>query len=71
MRFIRLRHLLTGAEWSEEKGHWSLRFDLLDEAGSKVGEATKIADVVLQGMGGLNRWNWPDIEGIHDFKASA
>ncbi|ORY81800.1 FAD/NAD(P)-binding domain-containing protein [Leucosporidium creatinivorum] len=68
MRFIRLRHLLTGAEWNEEKGQWTLSFDLLDEAGSKVGETTKVADVVLQGMGGLNRWNWPDIEGIHDFK---
>ncbi|GAA6016737.1 hypothetical protein JCM11491_000226 [Sporobolomyces phaffii] len=67
-RFIRYLHKLTRAEWNEETAQWSLSFDLMNEAGDKVGEKTETADVVIQGMGGLSRWDWPNIPGIHDFK---
>ncbi|GAA5894197.1 flavin-containing monooxygenase [Sporobolomyces salmoneus] len=67
-RFIRYLHTLTRAEWNEETAQWVLSFDLTNEAGEKVGEKTETADVVIQGMGGLSRWNWPDIKGLHDFK---
>lgn len=42
----------------------------MDERGEKVGEKVETADVVIQGMGGLSRWDWPSIPGIHDFKVS-
>lgn len=69
-RFIRYLHKLTRAEWNEETAQWSLSFDVLNEAGEKVGEKVETADVVIQGMGGLSRWDWPNIPGIHDFKVS-
>lgn len=28
------------------------------------------ADVVLTGIGVLNRWSWPDIAGLQDFKGN-
>ncbi|KAI0093155.1 FAD/NAD-binding domain-containing protein [Irpex rosettiformis] len=28
------------------------------------------ADLLFTGLGGLSRWNWPDIEGLHDFKGT-
>ncbi|GAA5820474.1 hypothetical protein JCM11251_005640 [Rhodosporidiobolus azoricus] len=67
-RFLRYGHLLTGAQWNEETKQWHLAFDIVDEKGQKTGEKTEVADVVIQGLGGLARWNWPDIEGIQDFK---
>ncbi|GAA6060117.1 hypothetical protein JCM10212_003525 [Sporobolomyces blumeae] len=69
-RFIRYRHKLTRAEWNEESGQWTLSFDVLGEQGEKVGEKEETADVVIQGMGGLSRWDWPDIEGLNNFKGT-
>ena len=70
-RFIRYRHTLTRADWDEATGQWSLGFDLTDEAGRKIGETTKTADVVIQGLGGLSRWDWPKIAGLDSFKVSS
>ncbi|BGP16207.1 hypothetical protein JCM10213_007065 [Rhodosporidiobolus nylandii] len=67
-RFLRYGHLLTAAHWNEETSQWHLSFDIVDEKGRKTGEKTVVADVVIQGMGGLARWDWPAIVGIHDFK---
>jgi len=61
---------MTRAEWNEETAQWSLSFDILNEQGDKVGEKVETADVVIQGMGGLSRWDWPSIPGIHDYKVS-
>ncbi|GAA5900185.1 hypothetical protein JCM5296_001482 [Sporobolomyces johnsonii] len=69
-RFIRYRHKLTRAEWNEETAQWSLSFDILGEQDEKIGEKVETADIVIQGMGGLARWDWPNIEGIHDFKGT-
>ncbi|GAA6040905.1 hypothetical protein JCM8097_003180 [Rhodosporidiobolus ruineniae] len=67
-RFLRYGHLLTAAHWDDESKQWSLSFDLLDEAGKKTGEKTVVADVVIQSLGGLARWDWPEIPGLMDFK---
>ncbi|GAA6006877.1 hypothetical protein JCM10207_009123 [Rhodosporidiobolus poonsookiae] len=67
-RFLRYGHTLAGAKWNDETSQWHLSFDLVDEAGKKQGEKTVIADVVVQCLGGLARWDWPNIPGIHDFK---
>lgn len=69
-RFIRLQHCLAKAVWDESAGKWNLNFDLLDSAGLKVGEKKETADVVFQGVGGLSRWSWPEIEDLQDFKVS-
>lgn len=67
-RFLRYGHQLTGAEWNEKTSQWTLKFDIIDASGAKVGEETKVADVVIQGLGGLSRWDWPSIKGLEVFK---
>ena len=70
-RFLRFGHKLTAARWNDDNKQWHLSFDLVDEQGNKHGEVDKVADVVIQGMGGLSRWDWPAIPGIHDYKVRA
>lgn len=67
-RFLRYGHKLTAARWNEETAQWHLSFDLVDEQGNKHGEEEKVADVVIQGLGGLSRWDWPSIPGLDDYK---
>ncbi|GAA5945817.1 hypothetical protein JCM3775_006788 [Rhodotorula graminis] len=69
-RFLRFGHKLTAAKWNDDTKQWHLSFDLVDEHGNKHGEVDKVVDVVIQGMGGLNRWDWPAIPGIHDYKGN-
>ncbi|GAA5991263.1 hypothetical protein JCM11641_000404, partial [Rhodosporidiobolus odoratus] len=67
-RFIRYGHRLTHAKWNEETKQWHLSFDLINEQGEKQGEKEVVTDVVIQGLGGLSRWDWPDIKGLKEFK---
>ncbi|GAA6008727.1 flavin-containing monooxygenase [Rhodotorula paludigena] len=69
-RFLRYGHKLTAARWNEETAQWHLSFDLVDEQGNKHGEEEKVADVVIQGLGGLSRWDWPSIPGLDDYKGT-
>lgn len=50
---------------------WHLTFDLVDEKGNKTGAKEVDVDVVIQGMGGLSRWDWPNIPGLQDFQVRA
>ncbi|KAL8280487.1 hypothetical protein RQP46_007135 [Phenoliferia psychrophenolica] len=67
-KYLRYGHCLTSASWDEESAQWTLKFELMDAEGVKVGEKTEVADVVIQGMGGLSRWDWPKIPGLDEFK---
>lgn len=67
-KFLRYGHCLTSASWDEKSSQWTLQFDLVDDQGVKVGQKTEVADIVIQGMGGLSRWDWPSIPGLKDFK---
>ncbi|KAK4704328.1 hypothetical protein P7C70_g1880, partial [Phenoliferia sp. Uapishka_3] len=69
-KYLRYGHCLKAANWDEKSGQWTLQFDILNEAGEKVGEKSEVADVVIQGMGGLSRWDWPVIPGLEDFKGT-
>ncbi|KAL1708071.1 hypothetical protein EV121DRAFT_287900 [Schizophyllum commune] len=62
MPYIRLRHRLVRAEWSQEIGKWLLTFQGPD--GAKIRD---VADVLFTAVGMLRRWSWPDIGGLRDF----
>ncbi|KAE8405536.1 putative flavin-binding monooxygenase [Aspergillus pseudonomiae] len=59
---VKFNTKLVKAIWSEVQGKWKLQlqqgeFVLEDEA-----------DIVLDGSGVLNKWKWPNIEGLDTFK---
>ena len=68
MRYIKLSHEITGARYNELTGTWHIRVRRTDGATGKAEELEDIADVFVNATGPLSRWNWPDIEGLKDFK---
>ncbi|KAI3621856.1 flavin-binding [Moniliophthora roreri] len=66
MPYIKLQHCLTCARWNEETGKWHLTIRRSGPGDTSEFEDT--ADVLFTAMGSLSRWNWPDIEGLYDFR---
>lgn len=72
MRYIKLQHEITNAQYDEPSGKWKLK--LRRPVGGSSGDRQEYeiiedsADFVLAGVGSLSRWFWPDIDGLNDFK---
>lgn len=72
MRYMKLQHELIHTRFDEAKGKWHLKLrrpvsdSTSTDAQYEVIEDT--ADFVLSCVGALSRWDWPDIQGLHDFK---
>ena len=81
--YIKLRHRLVSARYSEETGKWLLT---IKRPGRYTGEFVErnppklnkphyddweefhdTADILFTGVGTLSRWEWPDIEGLDTF----
>ncbi|KAJ7361384.1 hypothetical protein DFH08DRAFT_843982 [Mycena albidolilacea] len=66
--FIRLEHRLTGAIYSEATGKWNLTIQRPNkDSGGETEEFEDSTDILFTGIGGLSRWKWPDIKGLHSF----
>ncbi|KAH0846689.1 hypothetical protein AYO21_08087 [Fonsecaea monophora] len=65
-RYVKLRHLFLGARWQAADGKWEVEIEDL-ESGRKF---TDRADILIRATGILNRWEWPDIPGLRDFKGT-
>ncbi|KAL2875662.1 hypothetical protein SGCOL_009124 [Colletotrichum sp. CLE4] len=61
---IKLRHRVVGAEWSQERGKWSVRVLDLDKNEEKVDQA----DYFLYATGLLSKPKWPTITGRDRYK---
>ncbi|OHF03868.1 hypothetical protein CORC01_00730, partial [Colletotrichum orchidophilum] len=61
---IKLRHRVVGAEWSQERGKWSVKVLDLDKNEEKVDEA----DFFLYATGLLSKPKWPSITGRERYK---
>ncbi|KAK2750270.1 hypothetical protein FQN55_002417 [Onygenales sp. PD_40] len=61
-QYMKFGHEVKFAEWDEIEGKWHLKI----EVGDKVLEDT--CDIFINASGVLNKWKYPDIEGIENFK---
>ncbi|RAL07846.1 flavin-containing monooxygenase [Aspergillus homomorphus CBS 101889] len=57
---------LTKAIWNEAKGKWVLELTQSNPEDSSSLQLHDEADVLLNAGGVLNRWKWPEIEGLRD-----
>ena len=64
---MRFSHKAVEARWDGEKSKWTVEFQKTDGQGK--GEIVKDeGDVLLTGIGNLNKWEWPQLKGLHDFE---
>ncbi|KAF2498224.1 putative flavoprotein [Lophium mytilinum] len=59
---IQFNSKVTEAIWDEEAGKWKITVD--QNGASKKDEA----DILVNAGGFLNKWKWPKIDGLFDFK---
>ncbi|KAF2101755.1 flavin-binding monooxygenase [Rhizodiscina lignyota] len=63
-KYIKKRHMVTGATWKEDEAIWSVEVRNLE-----TGEVfTDTCDFLVMATGILNQWDWPDIPGLKDFQ---
>ncbi|THU82650.1 FAD/NAD(P)-binding domain-containing protein [Dendrothele bispora CBS 962.96] len=79
LQYIKFQHKLLHAEYHEESGKWHLKIQKQssnsgvaptpqrDEV-SPCEEFVDTADVLFTGIGLLNRWDWPEIDGLDNFQ---
>ncbi|KZV71680.1 FAD/NAD-P-binding domain-containing protein [Peniophora sp. CONT] len=63
MPYMRLEHEMTAALWNADTAKWEVTI----RRGEDGREFTDTADVLFLGIGSLNRWRWPDIDGLRSF----
>ncbi|KAK5746487.1 hypothetical protein LTR17_000867 [Elasticomyces elasticus] len=63
-RLMRFGHECVEARWNEQAYKWHVKFKIL-ATGQIIEDA---ADVFVTGIGVLNKWEWPDIKGLHEFE---
>ncbi|KAI9818370.1 MAG: hypothetical protein M1827_000428 [Pycnora praestabilis] len=63
-KYIKLSHIVVGAQWDEDHGIWNLQVKSL-ETGETFDDW---CHMLINGSGILNNWRWPDIPGLHSFK---
>lgn len=62
-RYIQFNTEVVAAFWDEESAHWKI--DLKRKDGSTF---VKTCDVIVNGSGVINKWKWPSLRGLHDFR---
>ncbi|KAJ4212362.1 hypothetical protein NW759_011750 [Fusarium solani] len=63
-KYIKVKHRVLSATWHEEKGQWAVEV----EHNGQI--FTDWCHVLVNGSGLLNKYRWPDIEGLHSFQGS-
>jgi cation diffusion facilitator CzcD-associated flavoprotein CzcO len=56
---------ILSATWDEAEGIWKVRIKAED--GSEFADT---CNVLVNGSGVVNKWKWPAIEGLHDFRGT-
>ncbi|KAI8686810.1 hypothetical protein NCS56_00342300 [Fusarium sp. Ph1] len=63
MEYIKLRHRVVSAKWDAKIMKWHVNVERPD--GTTLFDT---CDVLISATGPLNKWQWPDIPGLDDFK---
>ncbi|KAH0837416.1 hypothetical protein AYO21_12005 [Fonsecaea monophora] len=61
-KHVTLKSRILETIWDDEVGQWKIKVD----TNGAIQEDT--ADILINGTGFLNKWKWPAIPGLHDFK---
>lgn len=65
-RFIRVDSQVSDAVWNEDSGRWNITIK-----DTKTGETFHDScDILINGSGILNNWQWPGIEGLDTFQGT-
>ena len=63
-KYMRLGYKVLEAHWDSKASKWIVKLE-----NTKTGDILEDrADALYQGIGTLNEWQWPKIEGLHDFE---
>ncbi|CAG9981778.1 unnamed protein product [Clonostachys byssicola] len=65
-KYMKFEHQFKGARWLADVGKWQI--DVLRLPDGEIIHDT--ADVLVKGTGTLNKWKWPQIEGLHSFEGT-
>lgn len=63
-KHCKFHHKFTGAKWLEEDGVWEVEIHDMKAGKTFIDRA----EIVITATGLLNRWDWPDIPDLHEFK---
>lgn len=63
-KYIKTRHKVTEARWSEDKGIWRLIVEDLTHHQSFEDSC----HILINASGYLNNWMWPNVPGIKDYQ---
>ncbi|KAI9840562.1 MAG: hypothetical protein M1837_001542 [Sclerophora amabilis] len=63
-KYMKLEHEVLEARWLEEAARWAMK--IKNTVSGEVFDDS--ADVLISAIGILNKWKWPNIPGLHDFK---
>ncbi|KIW84896.1 hypothetical protein Z517_00284 [Fonsecaea pedrosoi CBS 271.37] len=61
-KHVTLKSRILETIWDDEVGQWKIKVD----TNGAIQEDN--ADILINGTGFLNKWKWPAIPGLHDFK---
>ncbi|KEF54035.1 uncharacterized protein A1O9_09830 [Exophiala aquamarina CBS 119918] len=61
-RDVHLNHKVTEVIWQEDLGQWKITVETREQT------FIEYADFFISGQGVLNKWRWPDVEGLEKFK---
>lgn len=64
---MHFNHRAVYAKWREESSTWQVDLETTDSAGH-LQTISRECEVLVQGLGTLNAWKYPDIEGLLSFK---
>lgn len=75
-KYINVNHQVAGCCWDDERGKWKVKVQTVEpkmdwsstEPLKVLSEFEDECDVLLHATGLLNRWKYPEIPGLGDFK---